>query len=87
MVQYLGKHVYGPVRGYSNRGSATLALGNTYIDVSHYIGGTPTNIVVTPTSNLGSRSFWISDIGAATFRININSTDVIDHTFHWRAEV
>jgi hypothetical protein len=87
MVQYSGKHVFGPVRGYSNRGTATLTLGNTYVDVSHSMGGTPTNIVVTPSSNLGTRSFWVDTIGASTFRININSTDIIDHTFHWRAEV
>ena len=56
MVQQSSKHVFGPVRGYTNRGTATLTLGNTYVDVSHSITGTPTNIVVTPTSNLGTRA-------------------------------
>ena len=87
MVQQSSKHVFGPARGYTNRGTATLTLGNTYVDVSHSITGTPTNIVVTPTSNLGTRALWISDVGASTFRININSSDIIDHTFYWRAEV
>lgn len=87
MVQQASKHVFGPVRGYTNRGSATLTAGNTYVDVSHYITGTPTNITVTPSSNLGTRSFWVSDVGASTFRININSSDIIDYTFYWSAEV
>ncbi len=87
MVENRGKHVFGPLRGGTNRGTATLSSGDTYVDVSHYISSTPTNVGITPSTNLGTRSFWVDTIGAATFRININSSDVIDHTFLWRAEV
>lgn len=64
-------------------GNATLTSGNTYVDVAHGLGATPTSVVVTPTTNLGARSFWVSDKGSTTFRINIDSTDIIDHTFGW----
>jgi hypothetical protein len=47
----------------------------------------PSKVRITPTSNLGTRSFWVDTKGAATFRININSTDIIEHTFDWESEV
>ena len=67
--------------------AATITAGNTYVDVTHSLASTPTKVRVTPTTNLGTRSFWADTKGAATFRININSSDVIDHTFDWEAEV
>lgn len=66
---------------------STITAGNTYVDVTHSLASTPTKVRVTPTTNLGSRSFWVDTKGATTFRINIDSTDVIDHTFDWEAEV
>jgi len=66
--------------------TATITAGNTYVDVTHGMGTTPTSVQVTPTTNLGTRSFWVSDKGATTFRININSDDIIHHTFDWEAE-
>lgn len=87
MVTTKPKICYGPVRGNTNRGNTTLTSGNTYVDVTHNLGGTPTVVKVTPTTNLGTRSFWVDTKGATTFRININSTDVINHTFDWEAEV
>lgn len=67
--------------------NATIAAGNTYVDVTHDLQNTPTKITVTPTTNIGTRSFWVDTKGASTFRININSSDSIDHTFDWEAEV
>lgn len=67
--------------------AATITAGNTYVDVTHGLASTPTRVRITPTTNLGTRSFWVDTKGAATFRININSSDVIDHTFDWEAEV
>jgi hypothetical protein len=67
--------------------AATITAGNTYVDVTHSLAATPTKVRVTPTTNLGTRSFWVDTKGAATFRININSSDAIDHTFDWEAEV
>ncbi len=77
---YTEKHIrYGS--------AATITAGNTYVDVTHGVGTTPTAVQVTPTTNLGTRSVWVDTKGASTFRININSSDVIDHTFDWEAEV
>lgn len=67
--------------------AATITAGNTYVDVTHSLASTPTKVRVTPTTNLGTRSFWVDTKGASTFRININSSDVINHTFDWEAEV
>lgn len=67
--------------------SSSITAGNTYVNVTHGLASTPTTVRVTPTSNLGTRSFWVDTKGATTFRININSSDVIDHTFDWEAEV
>lgn len=67
--------------------AATVAAGNTYVDVAHGLAFAPTTVRATPTTNLGTRSFWVDTKGASTFRININSSDVIDHTFDWEAEV
>ena len=67
--------------------AATITAGNTYVDVTHSLASTPTKVRVTPNTNLRGRSFWVDTKGAATFRINIDSTDIIDHTFDWEAEV
>lgn len=67
--------------------NATIVAGSTYVDVTHGLVTTPTLVRITPTTNLGTRSFWVDTKGATTFRININSSDVIDHTFDWEAEV
>lgn len=68
-------------------GSATIATGDTHVDVTHNASSTPSKVRVTPTSNTGGRSFWVDTKGANTFRINIDSTDIIPHTFDWEAEV
>jgi hypothetical protein len=57
-------------------GTATVADDATYVDVTHGLAITPTagQISVTPTNNLGDASFyWISNIGASTFRINVDA--------------
>lgn len=71
-----------------NSGAATITAGATYVDVLHGLDITPdiNRIKVTPKDNLGSRSFWVSDVGATTFRINISSTDTVDHAFGWSYE-
>lgn len=68
-------------------GSATIAVGDTYVEVTHGASSTPSKVRVTPTSNTGGRSFWVDTKGATIFRINIDSTDVIPHTFDWETEV
>jgi parallel beta-helix repeat protein len=88
-------HANSPTIMYKNHGyttestgtAATITAGNTYVDVTHSLAATPTKVRVTPTTNLGTRSFWVDTKGATTFRININSSDAINHTFDWEAEV
>ena len=55
--------------------------------MTHGLDITPSaeDISVTPTNNLGNASkFWISDIGASTFRINVDTDPGADTaTFSW----
>jgi hypothetical protein len=58
-----------------NTGTATITNGTTNIDVTHNMLNTPAadQINVTPTNNLGTATkYWISDITATTFRINVD---------------
>lgn len=60
-----------------NNGTDTIAAGNTSVTIAHGLNAnaTPTaaDIQVTPTSSLGNASeFWISDVNAATFKINVD---------------
>ena len=76
-------------RGFTteNSGTATVISGDTFVDVSHGLGTTPaiSDIKVTPTNNLGSAAkFWISDVGASTFRINVDiDPGATTATFSW----
>lgn len=65
--------------------TATIPAGQTYVDSPHGLGYTPDyeNIVVNPLDDLGGRSWWKSDFGATTFRINIDSIDFADHLFSY----
>lgn len=65
-------------RGYTteNSSTTTIASGNTYVDVSHGLNITPSinTISIIPFNNLGdasSTSYWVSDVGASIFRINV----------------
>lgn len=72
-------------------GVGTVANGTTSISITHNLDRTPTakDIMVTPTNNLGSASkFWISNIDASTFDINVDSDPgVSTATFSWCAEI
>jgi len=74
--------------GYENSGSATITAGATYVDVTHNLAITPdiNRIKITPKDNLGGRSFWVDNVTATTFRINISSTDTVNHVFGWSYE-
>jgi len=74
-----------------NSGTATVANGQTIIDVTHGLSVTPTanDVQVTPTNDLGNATkFWISDLGASTFRINVDGDPgASTATFAWSAAV
>ena len=66
---------------------ATIAIGQTFVDVAHGSSTTPTvdELIITPHDNLGGRSWWIDTIGAFNFRINISAADgAAAHEFGWR---
>jgi hypothetical protein len=76
-------------RGFATEssGTATVTNGNTLVNVSHSLSTTPaiSDIKVTPTNNLGNAAkLWISDVGASTFRINVDvDPGATTATFSW----
>ena len=78
-----------PIPIYQGDDSATITVGNTYVAVTHGLGVTPaiSDIQITPQGSLLGRTFWVSDVGASTFRINMNTSDTIDHLFSWSAVI
>ena len=74
-----------------NLGTATVNSDSTYVDVAHGLAMTPSlsSIQVTPISNLGNASkFWISNVGASTFRINVNvDPGSSGANFSWLAKI
>lgn len=71
--------------GVRKRGSTTITAGNLYVDVTHGLGVTCAYAFAMATSDLAGRSIKISNKGATTFRINISSADLQNHTFDWEA--
>ncbi len=67
--------------------TATVTAGNAGVVVTHGLLWVPTidDILLTPNDDLGGRSFWVSNVGALTFTINMNPIDIVDHTFTWGA--
>ena len=76
-------------RGFTTEssGTATVDDGDTFVDISHGLDTTPAigDIKVTPTNDLGTAAkFWISDVGASTFRINVDADPgAVTATFSW----
>jgi hypothetical protein len=72
-------------------GTATVASGTTYVDVPHGLSVTPSagQINVVPTNSLGNAAkYWISNLGATTFRINVDTDPgVSTATFNWNISV
>lgn len=65
-------------------GTATITAGNTFVDVTHTVTGTPTFLSTPPTNEYGL-NYYLSNIGATTFRINIQVPQPSDATFIWSA--
>jgi hypothetical protein len=72
------------------RGIKTIPAGEIFVDVEHKLKRkpNPTDISVLPRSNLDGLSYWVSNIGDTTFRINISGRiGGAGATFTWRAEL
>lgn len=68
-------------------GTATISSGNTSVVVSHNMGPTPTEVIVTPTSNWGNMTkFWVDTFTSSQFTINIDQDPGEDVTFNWHAK-
>ena len=72
--------------GTEARGSATVSGGSTFVTVSHGLATTPVTILLTPLSDLGVRSYWISEITGSSFRIELSATSATDLKIGWRTE-
>jgi len=77
------------LRNYYFSGTDSIAYGDAYVDITHSCGFTPLikNIYVTPQATTFGYPYWISNVGATTFRINRGTTgmDAITDkiTFSW----
>lgn len=67
-------------------GIATVTTGSTYVDVAHNLGRTPKNVQATPGVELVGTTFWVSNVGSSTIRINIGSSLGFDASFYWRID-
>lgn len=67
-------------------GNATITAA-TSVTVTHGLSFLPTNqnIIVTPTTTLGSNTFWVDNPNSTTFRINTSGS--VTASFAWQARV
>lgn len=81
----------GTIGWTKNKGTATVVSGDTFVAVTHGLESTPdaTHLNVTATNNLGTAThFWVSDIGASTFRINVDQDPgATTATFAWQGDM
>lgn len=70
-----------------SRGQAAITAGLTSVVVTHTLPELPITLA-TPISSLGSATkWWLSNVGATTFQINIDATTSSAVTFHWSCEL
>lgn len=70
-----------------NKGGAQIAAGQTSVTVSHTLPESPI-VLVTPITSLGTATkWWVSNVDATSFKINIDATTSGAVTFHWFAEL
>jgi hypothetical protein len=75
--KYLAQTAFGDSLGnYYFSGTDSIHYGATYIDITHGCGFTPLikNIYVTPQSTTFGYPYWITNVGATTFRIQRSLT-------------
>ena len=67
-------------------GTATITAENTYVDVTHTLASTPNWVTVEPTNEYAI-DWYKSNIGATTFRINLQVAQASDATYTWSAGI
>jgi hypothetical protein len=71
-----------------NWGTATVASGQTHIDVTHGLITTPTRVIVSPTLLSDATHWWVTGKGATEFIINVDQDPGVGTaTFDWHAKV
>jgi hypothetical protein len=80
-----------PIINNQNFGTATIANGDTSVNVTHGLGETPSiqDISVTPTNSLGNAAkFWVSAVSSTTFTITVDADPGSDTAiFAWKANI
>jgi len=71
---------------FENEGSATITSGNTSVTVNHGLFSTPSNIQLTGTHS-EVKDAYVTNIGATSFEIHVDSAVSADRTVYWKAEV
>lgn len=70
-----------------SKGGALIAAGQTSVTVSHTLSESPI-VLVTPITSIGSATkWWVSNVDATSFKINIDATTSGAVTFHWSCEL
>ena len=67
-------------------GTSTLTASATSTEVTHGLGSTPDQVLVSPTADTEGVRWWISTSTATTFTIEMNATTTANVTFDWRAQ-
>jgi len=67
-------------------GTEIITSGDVFVEVSHNLGRVPTNIQVTPRSEITRPGFWVSDVDSDSFRVNLSWSEASDIGFYWRIE-
>jgi len=67
-------------------GTTTITAESSYVDVTHSIGTVPEWVDPQPT-NVYAIWYYLSNIGATTFRINLQVAQASDATFRWSSGI
>lgn len=71
--------------GNNNTGSATISAGTTVVHVAlPSVFGTPPSVTATPRGPING-SFWVSNVTASGFDINVTTAQPNDVPFNWQA--
>lgn len=66
-------------------GTATVVNGTSVVVVSHLIDRVPENVLLTPSSQIGTQ-YWVANVDSDSFEIHLSSSQASDITFYWHVE-
>lgn len=73
------------VSTYAETGTATVTAGQTSVEVTHGLSTTPDRVLLTPTTDWQSTTWYVSAKTATTFTITLSSSIGSNVVFDWRA--